>query len=83
MANTTTFTEVDAEKIRKADLAKTITDGIARKVAELIENGKIPADWDGHEIRQFIADYAAEMNFIKMPTTRKRNYINTRRVNCF
>lgn len=41
-----------------------------------ILNADIPAEWDGIELRQYIADKFAEQ-VADMPRTRRREYSNT------
>lgn len=33
-----------------------LTSALARKISALIENGDIPQNWDGIELRQYVAD---------------------------
>lgn len=50
---------------------------IGRVQGEIIDNvSNMPSDWDGHEIRQYIADRFAAQVF-KMEGARARNYRNT------
>ena len=48
----------------------------------MLEKAKdIPEDWDGHELRQWMADLSSEQyNYRHMGRTRKREYNNTRAV---
>jgi hypothetical protein len=63
------------------DLAKTAKD-VAKKIIENIDNGKIPADWDGHELRQLLADNFTSMVLaIKMDRKQRREYNNIVAVN--
>lgn len=42
---------------------------------------KMPEEWDGHELRQYIADRAKCAQFAKMAPSRKAKYNNTVLVN--
>lgn len=37
---------------------------------------KMPDDWDGHELRQYIADKAQEIVWTRMSRSRKQRYNN-------
>lgn len=59
---------------------------IAREIAQQIDSGKIPPEWDGHELRCLLAKRfieSAEMTIIKrLPTmSRAREFRNTVIVN--
>jgi hypothetical protein len=72
------------DQVRQMEFVKTILGGIEGHLHYLINvKGKIPAEWDHVELRQFLADYAAECNFVKMPRGRKMSYKNTRMINGF
>lgn len=45
-----------------------------------IDAGNVPAEWDGHELRQLVAERFARCTF-KMTRTRKTEYNNTVLVN--
>lgn len=53
---------------------------IARRVIDLVKNDKIPEDWDGVELRQYLSDMFAGSTHA-MPTKRKRAYKNALLVN--
>lgn len=56
------------------DLTKSVTDGIIEKIDQ------IPAGWDGHELRQLLADkFDGQRSLISRG--RKRDYKNTVAVN--
>lgn len=66
----------------KIDFVDALVDNMRAHIVAMIQNGKIPAEWDGFELRQYIADYAAEnCTFRPMTRSRKRDYKNTRLVN--
>lgn len=57
-----------------------IKDLVRNVQADLLKNrvGKMPAEWDGHEIRQYIADLLAESSYsLKRMPGRYREYKNT------
>ena len=58
------------------ELSKNILNGIAVD----IEDGKIPEDWDGFELRQLLSDRSAPA-FASMNKARARDYKNTVIVN--
>lgn len=37
---------------------------------------KMPEEWDGIELRQYLADKFADANYVRMHRTRKHNYNN-------
>jgi hypothetical protein len=50
---------------------------VRREIIKLIDNGKIPEEWNGHELRQLIAD---KFNYEKtqvMKGNRLKDYKNT------
>lgn len=71
------------DQARQIEFVKQVLGGIERQITTHIMNGKIPARWDGFELRRLIAEYAKEWNFVKMAVGRARDYINTRRVGGF
>lgn len=48
---------------------------VHRSIESSIEKGRIPAEWDGHELRQYIADKFAEQT-TKLDRRRMREYRN-------
>jgi hypothetical protein len=50
-------------------------------VMTAIDEGKIPEEWDGHELRKFLADKFAGQVADAMKSTRLREYKNTVIVN--
>lgn len=63
---------------------KDLCDGLARSAIAFINEERIPEAWDGHELRQLIADNAElNVSFVTMSGKRKREYENTRMVNGF
>jgi len=51
------------------------------KVFDAINDEKIPEEWDGHELRQYLADKFSEAAYVRMDAKRKREYTNTVLVN--
>lgn len=67
---------MDAETQKK--LVKSLCDNLASFVIGQIENGKIPENWDGIELRE----YLAEQTIIRpISGKRKKDYKNTIIVN--
>lgn len=57
-----------------------LTENLRKDIQRKINSGAIPENWDGFELRQLLADKAAEST-VNMTRTRKRNYHNTVIVN--
>jgi hypothetical protein len=68
-------------------LAQQLADELSRYLIVRIENEKIPAHWDGNELRQLIADLAkdnASYVFNRgADRKRKKDYKNTRMIEGF
>lgn len=55
-----------------------LTDSIKASIVTAIGAGKIPATWDGIELRQYLVDYTQENALVgRMTWARKREYKNT------
>jgi hypothetical protein len=54
---------------------------VKETVLERIKAGKIPEEWDGYELRQYLADKFTDACYVKMDRGRKREYTNTVIVN--
>ena len=54
---------------------------IHAQIMDEIQCGKIPAQWDGIELRQFIVDKATAANYVPMSRGRKADYNNTKLIN--
>jgi hypothetical protein len=66
-------------------IAQQLADELAHYVITRIENEKIPESWDGHELRQLVADIAKDNASYVFnrgeDRKRKREYKNTRMMN--
>lgn len=66
-------------------IVKETCKGIEALVCGQIDAGKIPEEWDGHELRRLIADLAderwASISLCSHPGKRRREYENTRMIN--
>lgn len=61
-------------------LSKTIADEIIKQISE----GRIPEEWDGHELRALLAyrhEQSAAMSLVRRDRRRKRDFDNTLLVN--
>jgi hypothetical protein len=63
-----------------------LSNNIVRDLRQKIDEGKVPEDWDGHELRVLLAESfeaSASMSLLRQYPRRKRmrNYRNTVRVN--
>jgi hypothetical protein len=56
-----------------------LCDGIKNRI--LSKAAKMPDEWDGYELRLYIADTAASASYVKMLPSRKREYRNAVIVN--
>lgn len=57
---------------------------IVKKICEQIDGGKIPMEWDGHELRVLLAEKTEEsssMSTLRSDKRRFANYVNVVRVN--
>lgn len=68
------------EQFEQRQIANEILDGLRNSVREALDNGKVPEEWDGIEIRQWIADLAQEKYAYNMDRKRARAYRNVRGV---
>ncbi len=51
-------------------------------VLEQIKAGKVPKSWDGHELRQLLADrFAASAGTMRPGSKKRKEYENTKLVN--
>lgn len=65
------------EKEKKKELVSNLVESVRQEIIKLIDNGKIPEEWNGHELRQLIAD---KFNYEKtqvMKGNRLKDYKNT------
>ena len=53
-----------------------LTSNVTTRLVEAIETGKIPASWDGHQLRQLLADSYKSVVWIKMSTKDMKEYRN-------
>ena len=73
-------------RTQQKKFVKELATRVANEIREQILSGKIPEEWDGHELRCLLADRfnaSADMSVIKAePRQRRaRNYRNTVLVN--
>lgn len=61
--------------IEKRDFIDDLIEQVKEEIMEA--SPKFPENWNGYEIRQFIADKFADANHCKMSLSRKRAYNNT------
>jgi hypothetical protein len=62
-------------KARQKLFVKELTENICRDVMQLIDAGDVPENWDGHELRCWLADRfegAAAMSLIRRESHRAR-----------
>jgi hypothetical protein len=48
-------------KIEKKEFVSTLMDRLKDEILDKIEDGSIPEEWDGHELRMLIRDKAAQV----------------------
>lgn len=62
---------------------RNLSAGIVDSMIAKIKAGRVPEDWDGHELRQWVVDYARESAIVSsgLRGKRAREYRNTRLVN--
>ena len=58
------------------EFVKKLSENVVNEILNDIQGGRIPANWDGIELRQLLADRFASANFVKMGRGRKREYNN-------
>lgn len=65
-------------KEEKAEFVEELVESVTRSIQALIASDKIPEDWDGHELRHFIADkFDFERMHRVMTGKRLKDYRNT------
>ena len=66
-------------KIQKKKFVKDLSKCIAQGIINHINAGVIPENWDGHELRQLLADMAshAALGFKRHQPRRYRDFRNT------
>lgn len=63
-------------------LVHDLLQSLEREIVTAIKLDRIPATWDGHELRQYIVDRATEqIVFLKMPPAKLKAYRNDVLVN--
>lgn len=67
-------------KNEKYQFVKQLTNTITRDVVEKIESGKIPENWDGLDLRLYLAD-RFDRATVKTTKARKKEYNNTVLIN--
>lgn len=76
--------ELTPDQIRQMEFVKGMLGCLEGRMHYIINaKGKVPAEWEGIELLQYMADYMAECNCVKMQRGRKISYNNTRMVNGF
>ena len=66
----------------QAEFVNELAGNIAKSITDAIDAGKVPATWDGYELRQLLADRAADASWaLKENRRRWREYKNTVLVN--
>ena len=65
-------------KAGKIDFIEHITESLKKQMLERVS--KMPDEWDGVELRQFMIDKASEYSAGSMDRKRKKSYENTRMV---
>lgn len=62
----------------KKKFARNLTASVRDQFLAAVKSGEVPENWDGHEIRQWLADkFAAEVFRDVMKGRRLRDYKNT------
>ena len=70
------------DQSRQAHFVRELSEKVVEEIVENIFDGKIPAEWDGIELRQLLADrFAASVFKQTLTGKRKRDYLNTVLVN--
>ena len=60
-------------KTEKITFIQNITSSVAAELIDKVESGAVPEDWDGHELRQLLADkFAHEVSSLMRETRSKR-----------
>lgn len=69
-------------KDEKITFINDLTDCCKQEIINKILNNKIPENWDGIELRQYISEKFKEVVWLKILTgKRKREYKNTKLIN--
>ena len=58
-----------------------VCEALKQSIIDNIEAGRVPAEWDGHELRKLIALRADQWDYIKMDRSRIRKFNNTVLIN--
>lgn len=66
---------MNMNKVEKIRFVNALTDTIARKVKQAIRDGRVPAEWDGHELRYLLADMFADSRY-QLDKKRNKEYEN-------
>ena len=70
------------DEIRQVTFVRELTETVTQKIVDDIFAGKVPAEWNGIELRQLLADrFAAAVFKDTLTGKRKREYNNTVLVN--
>ena len=67
------------DKIAKMEFVVDFMSSIQKEVLQNIASGRIPAEWDGHQLREYLADKFAweRTELMKRPRSRmRREYKN-------
>lgn len=68
------------DKENQTRIVNEMCDGLKSHLLERMD--KVPEEWDGFELRQWIVDYAqANISYAKMQRARMKDYRNTLLVN--
>lgn len=62
-------------KQQQIEFVRELSDSIQKGIVALIESGKIPEQWDGHELRMLLEHrhkQSADMSLIRKEARRKR-----------
>ena len=51
-----------------------LIDNVKREILDAVE--KMPEEWDGHELRAFVAYRFKQADFVRMPRSRKHAFNN-------
>ena len=80
---TTTYMQDKDDKHRQIEFVKGLAGNVVNEIVQKIADGKIPAEWDGIELRWYLADRFADavMGSDKKGGKRHRSYRNTVNVN--
>jgi hypothetical protein len=63
--------------MNKQEQKQFINDMLVTLEESIIKNiDRIPEEWDGRELRQYLVDKAEELNYMPMDRQRKKDYAN-------